>query len=147
METTLTTLATQATQARELARLERRYWQALQDKDSQTAAGLSDEPCLVAGASGAARVDRATLAKMLDTATWTLESFELSKLEVQLVTDDVAVVVYKVHEELSVDGRPVAFDAADSSTWVRREGRWLCAAHTESLVGDPFGRDRHSTKE
>jgi len=23
---------------------------------------------------------------------------------------------------------------------VRRGGRWLCAAHTESIAGDPFGR-------
>jgi hypothetical protein len=33
-------------------------------------------------------------------------------------------------------------DAADSSTWVRRNGRWLCALHTEAILGDPFGRDR-----
>jgi hypothetical protein len=31
---------------------------------------------------------------------------------------------------------------ADSSTWVRRNGRWLCALHTEAIAGDPFGRDR-----
>ena len=36
----------------------------------------------------------------------------------------------------------MALDAADSSTWVRRDGRWLCAMHTEAIAGDPFGRDR-----
>ena len=36
-------------------------------------------------------------------------------------------------------------DAADASTWVRRNGRWVCALHTESLKGDPFGRDRRAT--
>jgi hypothetical protein len=54
----------------------------------------------------------------------------------------VAVLVYNVHEELTVDGKPVTIDAADASTWVRRNGRWVCALHTESLKGDPFGRDR-----
>ncbi len=44
--------------------------------------------------------------------------------------------------ELKVDGEPVAFDAADTSTWVRRDGRWLCALHMESVAGDPFGRGR-----
>jgi len=48
----------------------------------------------------------------------------------------------KVHEELTVDGKPVSIDAADTSTWVRRDGRWLCAAHIEALAGDPYGRDR-----
>jgi hypothetical protein len=56
--------------------------------------------------------------------------------------DDTALVAYAVHEALTVDGSPVSFDAADTSTWVRRDDRWICAAHTESLRGDPFGRDR-----
>lgn len=38
--------------------------------------------------------------------------------------------------------RPVSLDAADSFTWVRRDGRWLCAAHSEALSGNAFGRDR-----
>lgn len=58
---------------------------------------------------------------------------------------DVAVLAYKVHEHLTVDGQPVSVDAADSSTWVRRDGRWVCALHSESIVGDPFGRDRRDT--
>lgn len=49
---------------------------------------------------------------------------------------------YRVHEELTVDGKPVTLDAADASTWVRRNGRWVCALHTEAISGDPFGRDR-----
>jgi hypothetical protein len=46
-----------------------------------------------------------------------------------------------VHEDLTVDGKPVTLDAAESSTWVRRDGRWACAMHTEAIAGDPFGRD------
>jgi hypothetical protein len=49
-----------------------------------------------------------------------------------------------VHERLIVNGEPVTIDAADASTWVRREGQWRCALHTESIAGDPFGRDRTS---
>jgi hypothetical protein len=58
----------------------------------------------------------------------------------------VAVLAYNVHEELTVEGKPVTIDAADASTWVRRDGRWLCALHSESLKGDPFGRDRTFAK-
>jgi hypothetical protein len=59
-----------------------------------------------------------------------------------MIHDDVALVAYKVVEELIVEGKPVTLDAADSSVWVRRDGRWRCALHTESVAGDPFGRDR-----
>jgi hypothetical protein len=41
-----------------------------------------------------------------------------------------------------VDGKPVTLNASDPSTWVRRDGRWVCAAHTESVAGDTYGRDR-----
>ena len=42
-----------------------------------------------------------------------------------IVTDDVAVIAYKVHEELTVDGKTIELEAADSSTWVRLEGQWV----------------------
>ena len=72
---------------------------------------------------------------------WKLTAFELSSPIVKLLTDDVAVVAYKVREELMVDGKPLTLDASDTSTWVRRNGRWVCAVHTEAVAGDPFGRD------
>jgi len=37
---------------RELVELERRYWQALKEKDVAAAVELTDEPCIVAGAQG-----------------------------------------------------------------------------------------------
>ena len=55
---------------------------------------------------------------------------------------DAAVLAYTVHERVTVDGKSVTLDAADASTWVRRGGQWRCALHTESIQGDPFGRDR-----
>ena len=122
--------------------LEQRFWQAMATQDVAAATALSDEPTVVAGASGAAAIDRATLGGMLAAGTWTLRSFTLSDLVVHQVTDDVAVVAYRAHEELEVDGEELTLDAADASTWVRRDGVWLCALHTESILGDPFGRGR-----
>ena len=128
---------------KELLDLERQYWQAIKDKDADTAVRLSDEPCIVTGAQGVGKLDRKALAGMLAKAPYTLHSFEISDdAQVQLLRDDVAVLAYKVHEELTVDGKPVKLDAADASTWVRRNGQWRCALHTESISGDPFGRDR-----
>jgi uncharacterized protein (TIGR02246 family) len=129
----------------ELLSLEKRYWQALKDQDAETAMRLTDEPCIVTGAQGVGAVDRKTLGAMVKSASYTLLRFDIKPgAQVRLLSDDVAIVAYQVHEELTVDGKPVALDAADSSTWVRRDGRWLCAMHTEAIAGDPFGRDRRA---
>lgn len=126
----------------ELLDLEKQYWQAMKEKDVDTAMRLTDVECIVAGAQGVERVKRHALSDMLKNAPYTLHDFELKDPEVRQIRDDVAILAYKVHEELTVDGKPVKLDAADASTWVRRDGRWLCALHTESIAGDPFGRDR-----
>jgi hypothetical protein len=126
----------------ELTDLEQQYWQAIKDRNADAAMHLSDDPCIVTGAQGVGRIDRQSLAGMLKAAQYTLHDFKLSDVQVQRLSNDVAVLAYKVHEELTVDGKPVSLDAADASTWVRRNGRWVCALHTESLAGDPFGRDR-----
>jgi uncharacterized protein (TIGR02246 family) len=127
----------------ELLDLEKRYWQALKDQDVDAATRLTDDPCLLTGAQGVALIDRNTLAATMKTASYTLNSFVLKDgAQVRLLRDDVAIIAYQVHEELTVDGKPVTLDAADSSVWVLRDGRWLCALHTESIAGDPFGRDR-----
>jgi len=129
---------------RELVQLEKRYWQALKDKDLEAAIELTDEPCIVAGAQGVGLIDHATYRAMMENATWTIVDFEIRDDHVRLLGDETAIIAYRVHEELTVDGEPVSLDAADTSAWVRRDGRWLCALHTESLAGDPFGRDRPS---
>jgi uncharacterized protein (TIGR02246 family) len=134
---------TAQTVEQDLIVLERRYWQALKDKDVETALSLTDEPCIVTGAQGVGRIDKRAYASMMENATWTIDDFQIGDdVQVRMLGDDAAVVAYTVHEELTVDGASVTFDAADSSTWVRRDGRWLCALHTESIAGDSFGRDR-----
>lgn len=128
--------------AKELLDLEKQYWQAMKEKDVDTAMRLTDDECLVTGAQGVGLMSRQVLSDMLKNAPYTLHHFELKDEQVRELRDDVAILAYKVHEELTVDGQPVTLDAADASTWIRRDGRWRCALHTESIVGDPFGRDR-----
>jgi uncharacterized protein (TIGR02246 family) len=134
---------TRQTIEQELVDLERQYWQAIKDNDLETAVRLTDDPCIVTGAQGISRVDRKTFEELMKASPWTLEKFELDDdMQVRLLGNDVAIVAYTVREELTVDGKPLTLEAADSSTWVRRDGRWVCALHTEALAGDPFGRDR-----
>jgi uncharacterized protein (TIGR02246 family) len=129
---------------KELLDLENQYWQAIKEKDVDAAMRLTDEECIVTGAQGVGRINRQGMADMLKNAPYILHDFKLKDPEVRQLRDDVAVLAYKVHEELTVDGERVKIDAADASTWVRRDGRWLCALHTEAISGDPFGRDRRT---
>src|SRR5215831_3171762 len=101
----------------ELVDLERRYWQALRDGDDDTALKLTDDPCIVAGAQGAASLDRATMAAMLKQGSWKLQRFSIDPdVKVRMIGDDVAVLAYTVHEELTVDGQSVKLQATDAST-------------------------------
>ena len=129
---------------KELMHLETQYWEAIKTKDFEKALSMTDNPCLVVGPRGVESVDREKFRSMMKSATHSLRNFELKDAQVQPLTEDVAVLAYKAHEDLIVDGKPLTVDAAHSSTWIRRRGRWTCALHTESLPGDPFGRDRQA---
>lgn len=126
----------------ELLSLEKKFWQAIVDKDLYTSVSLATDPCIVTGGQGVAKIDHRTFIKMSEDSPWELHDFAFSDVKVQRVTDDVAVIAYKVREDLTVDGEKMTLEAADASTWVKKDGEWLCVLHTESLIGDPFGRDR-----
>ena len=127
----------------ELLGLEKRYWQALQDKDVEAALDLTDEPCIVTGAQGVVSMDRSRFRDLMQSSNFKVDDVYISPdVQVLRLGSDTAVLAYNVHERVTVDGKSLTVDAADASTWVRRNGQWKCALHTESIKGDPFGRDR-----
>lgn len=126
----------------EIIELEKRFWQTMIDRDVETAVDLMADTCIVTGAQGVASIDRAGFARMMKGGAWDLHAFWLDDVQVSTPAPDVAVIGYKVREKLTVEGRPLTLEAADASTWVRQDGKWLCTLHTESVLGDPFGRDR-----
>lgn len=128
---------------RELIELERKYWQAMKDGDVEAAMKLTDTPCIVSGPQGVGSLGTKDFEAMFKAGDWKLLSFQLKDgAKMRTIGSDVAVLAYEAHEELTVDGEPVSMDVADCSTWIRRDGRWLCASHSETIEGDPFGRDR-----
>jgi len=134
----------QKSHEKELLALETRYWEALKTRDFEQALALADDPCLVVGPTGVESIARETFRNMMHSSTHRLRNYELDNVQARELGDDVVVLAYKVREELTVDGKPVTVHAAHSSTWVKRNGRWTCALHTESIAGDPFGRDRQA---
>jgi ketosteroid isomerase-like protein len=131
---------------KELVKLEREYWQALKDRDWDAALRLTADPCIVVSAGGVGEIEKKSVVEMMRKAPYTLDEFELGDIKVKMLGDDVAVVAYKAHEKMTVEGEPVTLDVADTSTWVRRRGRWVCALHTEAIQGDAYGRDRNGAK-
>ncbi len=124
----------------ELLNLERRYWSAVQEKDGATTTALSDDPCIVVGAQGVREIGSEQIGQMLDGADFEIERFNMEDVHVRKLSDGVVALAYKVSESLVVNGEDVSLEAFDSSVWVRRNGEWVCALHTESPAGDPFGR-------
>ena len=137
---------TTTTQTQEILEHERRFWNAMRDKDGEAASEMTNANCIVVGAQGVSTVDPKTMARLTKEGDWELErfTFDESTAQVQFLNEDVALVAYNVKEKLTVDAKPVNLEANDASVWIRKNGEWLCAMHTESLAGDPFGRDKTS---
>jgi hypothetical protein len=131
-------------QKQEVLDVERRFWDAMKTKDAASAQRMTDDGCIIVGAQGASAIDAKTMGKLTSEGEWVLKQFSIDSrnAHVKFVGDDVAIVAYKVNESVVVDGKTMPLEANDASVWVRRNGDWVCALHTESLAGDPFGRDR-----
>jgi len=136
------------TREQELVETEQKFWDAMKNKDGEAAGDLTDDGCIVVGAQGVSAIDRASMRKMTEGGKWELQQFTFNEKtrQVRFISDDVAIVGYSVSERIVVEGKTLQFDANDSSVWVRRDGEWCCALHTESLAGDPYGRDKQPKK-
>lgn len=122
----------------EIIALEKSYWDAMKRKDGTRAAQLSGKTALVTGASGVSSIPKDKMGKMTESGKWTLESYDFEDVEVTVPTPDVAIIAYKVHQKVTMDGKSQNLHAADSSTWIRGSGGWECHAHSETmLTGNP----------
>jgi ketosteroid isomerase-like protein len=114
--------------------LETRFWKALVNKDTQKAAALIADECLITGPSGAMRIDPDKYKAMMKDGQWTLDTFEFSDLKVIFPAEDTAVVAYKVHQKGEMKGEPMDLQCADSTAWVKDGREWMCALHTETIL-------------
>ena len=128
----------------EIYNLEKRFWQAMKDEDMDTMLSLTDEPCIVTGPQGIMKFNKKDFAAMMQVPqSYKLKNFEFNdSYQVSVLNEDTAVIAYKIKESLDVEGMPINLDLAETSTWRRHDGKWVCSLHTETIFGDPFGRDR-----
>lgn len=128
----------------EIIGLEQKFWDAIKSKDVKTMEDLTDETCILAGPQGASKFKNTDFSSMMKQQSYELVDFKFQDdWQVSILNDETAVIAYKIEEKLTVEGKPVTLSAAESSTWIKKDGKWVCSLHTESILGDPFGRDRN----
>jgi hypothetical protein len=129
---------------KEIFGLEKQYWEAMKENDIDTMLSLTADPCIVVGAQGVMKFTKADFSAMMKKPqNYKLKDFEIhNDYQVSLLNADTAIIGYKVKESLDVEGKAINLEAAEASTWIRQGGKWTCSLHTETITGDPFGRDR-----
>jgi len=129
---------------KELLGLEHEFWTALKDRDGATASRLTGRDSTIVGATGVSGIDPQSMARQAQTASYRIKDYRIDQpsIRVQHLCDGVSAISYKVSEDLEVDGKPVKLDAFDTSVWKQTDAGWTCVLHTESIAGDPFGRDK-----
>jgi ketosteroid isomerase-like protein len=119
----------------DLFALEKKYWTAMIEHDLQTAVSLTDFPCVVAGPQGARSVDRDEFEQMFNSHEHSIRDVDFQgEPEVRMVNPGTAVIAYKVRTTISADGHKREMDSVDTSTWIKRDGNWVCAMHTETQL-------------
>jgi len=112
----------------EIINLEKKYWDGMAVHDYETVKNLTKFPCIVAGKKGVMAVDEPAYKKMFEQgADRTMKVNGISEEQVQ-AGEDHAMIAYLI--DLNYDGKTMK--CACTSTWVKVDGNWLCAMHTES---------------
>ena len=114
--------------------LENRFWQSLVDQDSDTATDLLTEPALMVNMNGAFQFNHDEYRKMAENGPMQLTSFELSDMQVMFPNDSTAVLTYRARQEVlqRAQNKRETQELNDTSTWVKTNGEWRCAMHTET---------------
>src|SRR4029079_9729951 len=99
----------------QLIECEKQYWNAIKNRDVQAAMRLTDDPCLVTGAQAMSRISKKQCAYMLQAGGWTLHSVDLSDVQVRVLSEDVAIVAYKVKETMTVESKHISLETYTSS--------------------------------
>ena len=110
---------------REILGLERQYWKAMGDNDVETAVSLTRFPAIVSGPQGTRKISEDEYRKMMKSHDGSVfKNVELKDAQVEVVSEDLAIASYST--------RIQGMDMLDVSTWVRDDGKWVCAFHAEN---------------
>lgn len=111
----------------EILNLEKKYWAAMAGQDYETVKSLTNFPCIVAGKKGVRLVDEPAFRNMFQQGA-------SKKLTVKGITgeqiqkgEDHAMIAYVIE----LDYEASVMKCVCTSTWLKQNGNWVCAMHTE----------------
>lgn len=111
--------------------LEEQYWQGMVDHDFLRVKSLTQFPCFVTGKSGPASIDENTYKKMFEShAHIQITVNSISNVNTRALSDTTAIIIYSI--EMLYDEKIIK--CACSSTWVKENGNWKCAMHSETEI-------------
>jgi hypothetical protein len=116
----------------EIEQLEKAFWQSMVDGEPEVAVEMLTEPALMVSSHGASKFDHAGYTKMARDDRYKLLDYAISGMEIIFPKPDVAVASYRVAQTMEMEGKTVANDVFDTSTWVKVDDQWRCVMHTES---------------
>ncbi len=116
--------------------LETEYWHGMETHNYQTVRKLTHFPCIVASKNGVQTVDEPTFKKMFESGDGDkIKVKSINNFETQIIGES-AITAYII--ELSVTGKEnePSTKCACTSTWVKKDGEWFCALHTETELSE-----------
>jgi len=111
----------------EILSLEKKYWDAMCSRDYETVKSLTKFPCIVAGNRGIRSVDEPEFKKMFEQGDGKIKVNSITGEQVQ-TGNDHGLIAYLI--DMDYNGK--SMKCACSSTWIKEQGKWVCAMHTES---------------
>lgn len=116
----------------QIVKLEKRYWEGMENHDYSIVKNLTRFPCIVAGKDGVRTVEEAAFKQMFESGEsvkWKV--LDISEVQTQTYGNS-ALIAYLIELEATMGGKTSSMKCACTSTWVKEEEGWLCAMHTES---------------
>jgi hypothetical protein len=116
----------------EIMDLERIFWQSMMDMNVDSAVSLLDEHSTTASARGIRYFEPAEYKAMALSGDARITSFEFFDERVIFPIPDVAIASYKAQQTFTIGGKSHEMIVYDTTTWVKKGGKWVASAHTET---------------
>jgi hypothetical protein len=119
-----------ATTGRPILDFEKSFWEAMKQHDRASIEGLTADNYMMVMEDGIYSSSGRDLAQMLTSREFDVRAYEIAESDAQtcMVTDDVAIVAYRVHNEFGRNGDYKTRDSYNMSVWKRDGDTWRCVA-------------------
>jgi hypothetical protein len=117
-----------------LIAMEKKFWQSMVDEQTDVALGMLAESSYMVSPHGAMKFDHAEYRRMAEHGDMVIKRYALGPVDTTFVGQDVAILCYEVKQVISPRGKAEETEqhVKDTSTWVKVDGKWRCAMHTET---------------